>query len=238
MAKALLMLSGGLDSTLAGKMLLGLGNLGNSLAAQAAQAGLRCFIFMPADLEQGKIVGTSIFGVHVVGIAGNYDAVNRLCSEIADRYGWGFVNINLRPYYAEGSKTFAFETVEQLGWRAPAHVVVPMAGEDIRLLQGLDTTVHDGDTVTILSAIAGGAPAAVARRFWLTFPRDLVGRPLLWEVGHCFEVVTNVRQASVTDEIGLVGLEITGEENEVERAVAFLVAQGVTVEPIELGVVE
>lgn len=104
------------------------GNLGNSLAAQSVQAGLKCFIFMPADLEQGKIVGTSVYGVNVIGVAGNYDGVNRLCTEIADRYRWGFVNINIRPYYAEGAKTFGFEIVEQLGWRVPKHIVVPMAG--------------------------------------------------------------------------------------------------------------
>ena len=104
------------------------GNLGNSLAAQSAQAGLKCFIFMPADLEQGKIVGTSVYGVNVIGIAGNYDSVNRFCTEIADRHRWGFVNINIRPYYAEGSKTFGYEIVEQLGWRVPKHIVVPMAG--------------------------------------------------------------------------------------------------------------
>jgi len=104
------------------------GNLGNSLAAQSVQAGLQCFIFMPADLEQGKIVGTSVYGVNVVGISGNYDGVNRLCTEISDLRGWAFVNINIRPYYAEGSKTFCFEILEQLGWRAPQHIVVPMAG--------------------------------------------------------------------------------------------------------------
>ena len=104
------------------------GNLGNSLAAQSVQAGMRCFIFMPADLEQGKVVGTSVYGVNVIGISGNYDGVNRLCVEIAERYGWAFVNINIRPYYAEGSKTFGFEILEQLGWRTPKHVVVPMAG--------------------------------------------------------------------------------------------------------------
>ncbi len=104
------------------------GNLGNSLAAQSVQAGLKCFIFMPAALEQGKVIGTSIYGVNVVAISGNYDAVNRLATEIYDRYGWAFVNINIRPYYAEGSKTFCFEILEQLGWRAPEHIVVPMAG--------------------------------------------------------------------------------------------------------------
>jgi threonine synthase len=104
------------------------GNLGNATAAQAVQAGLECFIFMPANLEQGKILGTSVYGVHVVGIAGNYDGVNRLCSEIAGKFNWGLVNINLRPFYAEGSKTMAYEVCEQLGRRAPRHIVVPMAG--------------------------------------------------------------------------------------------------------------
>ncbi|MCD6287631.1 MAG: threonine synthase, partial [Candidatus Hydrogenedentes bacterium] len=104
------------------------GNLGNSVSAQAVQAGLKCFIFMPADLEQGKVIGTSVFGTNVVGIAGNYDGVNRLCIEIADKHGWAFVNINIRPYYAEGSKSFGFEIAEQLGWRTPKHIVVPMAG--------------------------------------------------------------------------------------------------------------
>ena len=104
------------------------GNLGNSVASQAVQAGLECYIFMPSNLEQGKILGTSIYGVHVVGISGNYDGVNRLCSEIAGKFGWGFVNINLRPFYSEGSKTFGLEICEQLGWKAPKHVIVPMAG--------------------------------------------------------------------------------------------------------------
>ncbi len=117
------------------------GNLGNALAAQARSAGVKCFIFMPADLEQGKIVGTSIFGVNVIGISGNYDGVNRLCTEIADRYGWAFVNINIRPYYAEGSKSFGFEILEQLGWRAPEHVVVPMAGGS--LITKVDKAVRE-----------------------------------------------------------------------------------------------
>jgi len=104
------------------------GNLGNSVAAQAVRAGLECYIFMPSNLEQGKIIGTSIFGAHVVSISGNYDGVNRLCSEIAGKFGWAFANINMRPFYAEGSKTFGHEICEQLGWRAPKNVVVPMAG--------------------------------------------------------------------------------------------------------------
>ncbi|MBI2059643.1 MAG: threonine synthase [Nitrospirae bacterium] len=104
------------------------GNLANSVAANAAAAKLECYVFIPADLEQGKVLGTGIFGARVIGILGAYDDVNKLCSEIAGRYGWAFVNINIRPYYAEGSKTFGLEIAEQLGWRLPDHVIVPMAG--------------------------------------------------------------------------------------------------------------
>ncbi len=104
------------------------GNLANSVAAHAAEASLKSVIFVPADLEQTKIVGTQIYRPTLVAVDGNYDEVNRLCSEVADKYGWAFVNINIRPYYAEGSKTFGFEIAEQLGWRAPRHIVVPAAG--------------------------------------------------------------------------------------------------------------
>jgi threonine synthase len=104
------------------------GNLANSVASNAASVGLRSFVFIPADLELGKILGTLIYKTKVIGVDGNYDDVNRLCSEIAGKYRWGFVNINLRPFYAEGSKSFGYEIAEQLGWRVPDCVVVPMAG--------------------------------------------------------------------------------------------------------------
>jgi len=104
------------------------GNLANSVAALAARAGYESYIFIPCDLEASKIIGTTVYGAHLIGIKGNYDKVNRLCSEIAGKYNWAFVNINIRPFYSEGSKTFAFEIVEQLGWRVPDHIVVPMAG--------------------------------------------------------------------------------------------------------------
>lgn len=104
------------------------GNLANSVAANAAAAGLESYILIPADLERSKIVGTNIYGAKVIGVNGTYDQVNRLCTQIAFKYGWGFVNINLRPFYAEGSKTFGYEIAEQLGWRIPQHVVCPMAG--------------------------------------------------------------------------------------------------------------
>ncbi len=103
------------------------GNLANSVAAHAAEARLRSFIFIPADLERGKVVGTLIYAPVLVAVEGTYDEVNRLCSEVADKYRWAFVNINIRPYYSEGSKTYGYEIAEQLGWRAPAHVVVPCA---------------------------------------------------------------------------------------------------------------
>jgi threonine synthase len=107
------------------------GNLATAVAAHAARAGLNCVIFMPEGVETGKIVGSTIYGAQVITIRGNYDDVNRLCSEIADKYGWAFVNINLRPYYTEGAKTFGFEVAEQLGWRLPNHIVVPTAGGTI-----------------------------------------------------------------------------------------------------------
>jgi threonine synthase len=103
------------------------GNLANSVAAHAAASGMKCYVFIPSDLEAAKVLGNLIYKPNVVEVEGNYDDVNRLCSEIAGEHGWAFVNINIRPYYAEGSKTLAFETVEQLGWRAPDQAVIPMA---------------------------------------------------------------------------------------------------------------
>lgn len=104
------------------------GNLANSVAANAAAAGLEAYVLIPDGLEQGKVLGATIYGANVIAIDGNYDHVNRLCSQIAFRFGWGFVNVNLRPFYAEGSKSMGFEIAEDLGWRVPDHVVAPMAG--------------------------------------------------------------------------------------------------------------
>jgi threonine synthase len=103
------------------------GNLANSTAAIAAHAGLDCCVFIPSDLEAGKVLGTLIYGPTVMAVQGNYDQVNRLCSEVANTHGWGFVNINLRPYYSEGSKTLGYEVAEQLGWQLPDHIVAPLA---------------------------------------------------------------------------------------------------------------
>ncbi len=103
------------------------GNLANSVAANAASAGLKSYVFIPSDLEQGKVVNSLVYGANVIAIKGHYDEVNRLCAEIAGKFGWAFVNVNMRPYYAEGSKSMGYEIMEQLGWNIPQHTVVPMA---------------------------------------------------------------------------------------------------------------
>jgi len=138
------------------------GNLANSVAAHAARAGLECYVFIPDGLEQGKIIGSGIYGPKTVAIHGNYDDVNRLCSEIGDKYGWAFVNVNLRPYYSEGAKTHAFEIAEQLGWRLPQHIIVASAGGTIlpKLAKGFEELITVGlvqDTgCKIYSAQASG----------------------------------------------------------------------------------
>jgi len=129
------------------------GNLANAVASQAARAGLESWIFVPHDLELGKIVGTSVYGARLVRIQGTYDDVNRLCVQLADEYNWGLVNVNLRSYYGEGSKTMAYEIVEQLNWRLPTAVVVPMAGGS--LITKLNKGFHD---VLRAELVEGEAP--------------------------------------------------------------------------------
>ena len=128
------------------------GNLANAVAAHAARAGLSSWIFIPHDLEVGKIIGTAIYGPHLVRIRGTYDDVNRLCAQIADRFGWGIVNVNLRGYYGEGSKTMAFEIAEQLGWRLPTAVVAPMAGGSVL------TKLRKGFGEVLSAELATGRP--------------------------------------------------------------------------------
>ena len=132
------------------------GNLMGSVAAHGAKAGMKTMVFYPADLEQGKIQGAAVYGPTMVAVTGNYDHANRFCSELADNHRWAFVNINMRPFYAEGSKTLGYEVAEQLGWKAPDHCVVPGAsGElhtkiwkglqefnDIGLIKNLKTKMH------------------------------------------------------------------------------------------------
>jgi len=122
------------------------GNLANAVASHAARAGLTAWIFIPDDLELGKVLGTAIYGPKLVRVRGTYDDVNRLCAQVADRFGWGLVNVNLRSYYGEGSKTVAYEIAEQLGWRLPSAVVAPMAGGSLvsKLFKGFGDFLDAG----------------------------------------------------------------------------------------------
>jgi threonine synthase len=143
------------------------GNLANSVSAHAARLGMECCVFIPDNLEAGKVLGSAIFGPTILAIAGNYDDVNRLCTQVADRFGWGFVNINLRSYYAEGAKTLGFEVVEQLGWRFPDHLVSPVAGGTLlpRIGRGFrefkQIGLVDGDLPKIHAAQAAGCAPVV-----------------------------------------------------------------------------
>jgi threonine synthase len=116
------------------------GNLAASVAAHAAKAHLKSYVFIPSDIEQSKMISTAIFNPTLVAVKGSYDDVNRLCSRLVEKYNWGFININLRPYYAEGSKTLAYEVAEQLGWRAPDCVIAPAASGLLftRIWKGLE----------------------------------------------------------------------------------------------------
>ena len=149
------------------------GNLANSVAAHAARAGMESYVFIPNDLERVKIATTAVFGGHLIAVTGTYDDVNRLCAELASEHlDWAFVNVNVRPYYSEGSKTLAFEVAEQLGWRAPDHVVVPIAsGSQLTKIAkgfhelGLVGLIPDGDSVRVSGAQADGcSPVATAFR--------------------------------------------------------------------------
>src|SRR5207247_586663 len=143
------------------------GNLANSVAAHAARLGIECYVFIPDNLEAGKLLGSAIFNPTILAIAGNYDDVNRLCTQVGDRYRWGFVNINLRSYYAEGAKTMGFEIAEQLGWKYPKHLVSPVAGGTLlpRIVRGLrelrEVGLVDGELPKVYAAQAAGCSPVV-----------------------------------------------------------------------------
>jgi threonine synthase len=212
------------------------GNLAGSVAAHAARLGLPCYVFIPHDLEPNKILGASIYRPHVVAVEGNYDDVNRLCTQIADRYGWGFANINLRSYYAEGAKTMGFEIAEQLGWRYPDHVVSPVAGGTLlpRIHKGLRELAQVGLVSGTLPRIhaaqpAGSAPVIRALDEGLEFPEPVkpntiakslaIGNP-----ADGFQVVRVVR------ETGGGGAMVSDEE--ILDAIQLLAAtEGIFTEP-------
>ena len=193
------------------------GNLGNSVAAHAAKLGLECYVFIPNSLEPGKILGTTIANAHVIAIDGTYDDVNRLCTQTADRNGWAFANINLRSYYAEGAKTFAFEIAEQLGWAFPKHVVSPVAGGTLlpRIGRGFrelkQIGLVDGNLPKIHAAQAAGcAPVVRALKDGAEFPKpvkpDTIAKSIaIGNPADGFQVLETVREtggsgAMVSDE--------------------------------------
>ena len=152
------------------------GNLANSVAANAAAAGLKAYVFIPSDLEQGKVVNSLVYGANVIGIKGHYDEVNRLCAEIAGKFGWAFVNVNMRPYYAEGSKSMAYEIIEQSGWRIPQHTVVPMASGSLltKIHKGYQELVklglaHETEYSVHGAQATGCSPISVAQKAGLDF---------------------------------------------------------------------
>ena len=201
------------------------GNLANSVAAHAAKAGLNCYVFIPDGLEQGKIIGSAIYGPRTVAIKGNYDDVNRLCSEIGDKYGWAFVNVNLRPYYSEGAKTHGFEVAEQLGWKLPRHIVVASAGGTIlpKLAKAFKELIEVGlveDTgCKIYSAQAAGcAPIITALQNgtdWISpvKPNTIASSIAIGNPADGYYVVQAVRESggwgeTVTDEEIVEGIKL------------------------------
>jgi threonine synthase len=224
------------------------GNLANSVAANAAAAGLEAYLFIPNNLEQGKVLGATIYGAKVVAIDGNYDQVNRLCSQIAFRFGWGFVNVNLRPFYAEGSKTVGFEIAEDLGWRVPDHVVAPMAGgsligkiykafkefERLDLIEGPVTTRIHGAQATgcnpISATVKAGAnkikpirnPQTIAKSLAIGDPADgYFASQLIRETGGWSE---DVDDDAIIDAMKLLA-ETEGIWTETAGGVTLAVAQ-------------
>ena len=204
------------------------GNLANSVAAHAARLGLTCYVFIPDDLEAAKVLGSAIYKPHVIAIRGNYDDINRLCPQIADRHGWGFANINLRTYYAEGAKTYGFEIVEQLGWRFPRHVVCPVAGGTLlprigRAFEELDTLGWaEGDRPRIHAVqAAGSAPVVRAFHAGAEFPEpvkpDTVARSIaIGNPADGYHVLETLRATGgsatmVSDEDILNGIQLLAE---------------------------
>ena len=204
------------------------GNLAGSVASHAARLGLSCAVFIPDDLEAGKVAGASVYRPRIIAVRGNYDDVNRLCTQVADRYGWGFANINLRAYYAEGAKTYGFEIAEQLGWRFPRHVVSPVAGGTLlpRILKGFSELrtlgLAEGELPSIhVAQAAGCAPVVRALEAGLEFPDPVKPQTIAKSIAignpaDGFQVLRAVRStggsgAAVTDAEVIEGIQLLAE---------------------------
>lgn len=212
------------------------GNLANSVSAHAARLGLTCYVFIPDDLEAAKILGSAIYRPTILAIRGNYDDINRLCTQIADRHGWGFANINLRTYYAEGAKTYGFEIAEQLGWRLPQHLVCPVAGgtllprigrafEELRTLGWVDGPmprihpVQAAGSAPVIRALQNGdefpepvRPSTIAKSIAIGNPAD------------GYHVLETVRATG--------GTGVVADDEEILSAIELLAAtEGIFTEP-------
>lgn len=212
------------------------GNLANSVSSHAARLGLDCMVFIPNDLEPSKVLGSAIYGPKVFAVAGNYDDVNRLCTQLADRYGWGFANINLRSYYAEGAKTMGFEVAEQLGWRFPQHLVSPVAGGTLlpRILRGFEEFKElglvSGDLPKIHAAQPeGSSPVINAIEAGLDFPEPVrphtiakslaIGNP-----ADGFQVIASLKRTG--------GSGVAASDDEILDAIELLAhTEGIFTEP-------
>lgn len=230
------------------------GNLANSVAAHAARLGLECYVFIPDDLELNKVLGSAIYQPQVVAIRGNYDDVNRLCTQVAEKYGWGFANINLRSYYAEGAKTFGFEIAEQLGWRFPRHMVSPVAGGTLlpRIMRGFremkEVGLVDGPLPKIYAAQAAGcAPVVHALEQGLEFPDPVKPHTIAKSIAignpaDGFQVLATVRKsggsgAMVTDEQIVSAIQLLAETEGIFTEPAGGTTLAATIQMIERGVI-
>src|SRR4051812_24966698 len=230
------------------------GNLANSVSAHAARLGLECCVFIPDNLEPGKVLGSAIYRPTILAIAGNYDDVNRLCTQVADRYGWGFVNINLRSYYAEGAKTMGFEIAEQLGWQYPSHIVSPVAGGTLlpRILRGLRelSTVGlvQGELPRIHAAQASGcAPVVRALEAGLEHPElvrpDTIAKSIaIGNPADGYQVLESIRStggsgAAVTDKQILEAIQLLAETEGIFTEPAGGTTLAATIELVRRGVI-
>ncbi len=228
------------------------GNLANSVASNAASVGLRSYIFIPSDLEMGKVLGTMIYKTNVIGVNGNYDEVNRLCSEIAGKYHWGFVNINLRPFYAEGSKSFGYEIAEQLNWRIPDCVVVPMAGGSLitkiyKAFKEFETLgLVSGNPSRIFGAQATGcSPITTAVKAGRDFikpvkPQTIAKSIAIGNPADGFYAIKTINETGgwgedVSDDEIIQGIQMLAEDEGIFTETAGGVTVGVTQKLVEQG---
>ena len=230
------------------------GNLAGSVAAHAARLGLACAVFIPDDLEAGKVAGASVYRPRIIAVRGTYDDVNRLCTQVADKYPWGFANINLRAYYAEGAKTYGFEIAEQLGWRLPRHVVSPVAGGTLlpRILKAFEELrtvgLVDGELPSIHAAQAAGcAPVVRALEEGLEFPEPVKPNTIAKSIAignpaDGFQVLRAVRAtggsgAMVSDDEVVDGIQLLAETEGIFTEPAGGVTVSATRQLIERGAI-